>query len=87
LEDRIESSFLNSIRGAGLKGFLTMQMLQPHPLLPKMQVWRPLLSVTKPHLIAFCTQFNIPFFEDATNADMMTSQRNLIRREIIEKLV
>jgi tRNA(Ile)-lysidine synthase len=87
LEDRIESTFLNTIRGAGLKGFLNMQTLQSHPLVPNMQVGRPLLRITKPHLIAFCKQFNILFFEDATNTDMMISQRNLIRHEIIEKLV
>jgi tRNA(Ile)-lysidine synthase TilS/MesJ len=64
-----------------------MQMLQAHPLLPNIQVGRPLLKITKPHLVAFCKQFNIISFEDETNADVMTSQRNFLRHEIIEKLV
>jgi tRNA(Ile)-lysidine synthase len=86
LEDRIESSFLNAIRGAGLKGFLNMQLLQSHPLLTATSVCRPLLQVTKPQLIAFCQQFRIRYFEDATNNELTTSQRNFIRHEIIEKL-
>jgi tRNA(Ile)-lysidine synthase TilS/MesJ len=64
-----------------------MQMLQAHPLLSKMQVCRPLLRITKPQLIAFCNQFTITFFEDETNADVRTSQRNFLRHEIIEKFV
>jgi tRNA(Ile)-lysidine synthase len=86
LEDRIESTLLNCIRGTGLKGFLNMQIHQNHPLL-KFPVYRPLLNSTKKQIIAFCEKFHIKYFEDETNSDITTSQRNILRHEIIEKLV
>ncbi|MDR2540284.1 MAG: tRNA lysidine(34) synthetase TilS [Candidatus Peribacteria bacterium] len=87
LEDRIESTFLNCIRGAGLKGFLNMQILQPHPLLDNEgNVCRPLLNITKNQILAFCEQFHIQYFEDESNKNLETSQRNFLRHEILEKL-
>jgi tRNA(Ile)-lysidine synthetase-like protein len=86
LEDRIESTFLNCIRGATLQGFKTMQILQDcHPLFPG-KICRPLLGIKKEEIIAFCEQFGIRYFEDETNADLLTSQRNFLRQEIIGKL-
>lgn len=64
-----------------------MHTFQAHPLVPKIPVCRPLLTITKPQIIDFCKQFAITFFEDETNADMLTSQRNFLRQEIIGKLV
>ncbi|MDR0282965.1 MAG: tRNA lysidine(34) synthetase TilS [Candidatus Peribacteria bacterium] len=90
LEDRIESTFLNCIRGAGLKGFLNMQTAQNnHPLLKiaSCKVYRPLLAITKKQIITFCEQRKITYFEDETNAEPTTSQRNYIRNDIIKKLV
>jgi tRNA(Ile)-lysidine synthase TilS/MesJ len=34
LSDRIESTFLNLLRGAGLRGFSSMQFSESHHLLP-----------------------------------------------------
>ena len=87
LEDRIESSFLNAVRGCGFKGFLNMQVLQEvHPLFGG-AVCRPLLNVTKQQIIGFCEQFGVRYFEDETNADLLTSQRNFLRKEVIQRLV
>ncbi len=89
LEDRIESTFLNCIRGAGLKGFLNMQIVQDnHPLVKttSCKVYRPLLNITKKQIITFCEQQKITYFEDETNAKLATSQRNYIRNEVLAKL-
>lgn len=64
-----------------------MQILQKHQLLPGVEVCRPLLTITKGEIIAFCKKYKIRSFEDETNSDISTSQRNFIRHEILEKLV
>ena len=43
LTDRIESTFLNLLRGSNLNGFIGMQIQETHHLLPKIQVLRPIL--------------------------------------------
>jgi tRNA(Ile)-lysidine synthase TilS/MesJ len=64
-----------------------MQLLQQHHLLGGAWMCRPLLQSTKPQIIAFCQQIGISYFEDETNTNLATSQRNFLRHEIIEKLV
>lgn len=43
LTDRIESTFLNLLRGANLNGFLAIQTQENHHLLGEIQVLRPIL--------------------------------------------
>lgn len=63
-----------------------MQTFQPHPLL-SFPVCRPLITITKSQIIAFCESFGVKYFLDETNANPAISQRNYLRHEIIEKLV
>ncbi len=83
LTDRIESTFLNLLRGANLNGFIAMQVQEEHHLLPWIQILRPILGLTKNEIIDICTQNKIPFVTDPTNKDITTSLRNKLRNKIL----
>ena len=87
LNDRVESTFLNLVRGAWINGFLNMREVENHHLLPhECQVCRPLLNISKSEILNICNEVWIPFFEDKTNLDNSVSKRNRIRNEIIKPL-
>ena len=84
LNDRIESTFLNLMRGAGINGFLNMREVENHHLLPEeCKVCRPLLEISKSEILSICNEAWIPFFEDKTNQDISVSKRNRIRNQIL----
>ena len=88
LEDRIETSFINCMRGASLKGFMNMKAFQFHGLFesdPKF--FRPLIDEIKDDLYHFCQTFKILFFEDQTNQQGEISQRNHLRINIFPSLI
>ena len=86
LTDRIESTFLNLLRGANLNGFLAMQTQENHHLLPGTKVFRPLLGLSKDEITAMCKQNKIPFIIDPTNIDSTTSLRNKLRNKVLPTL-
>lgn len=86
LTDRIESTFLNLLRGANLNGFLAMNSEETHHLLGDTKVLRPLLWLSKPEIFAICQQNNIPYTTDPTNNDASTSLRNKLRNNILPDL-
>jgi len=84
LNDRVESTFLNLMRGAWINGFLNMREVENHHLLPdECKVCRPLLNSTKSEILNICNELWIPFFEDKTNQDVSVSKRNRIRNQIL----
>ena len=85
LTDRIETSFLNLLRGAHLKGFLAMGEKENHHLLP-CDVIRPFLHLSKSHIQKLCSQAKIPYVRDPTNDDTTTSKRNLLRNQVLPEL-
>lgn len=86
LSDRIESTFLNILRGASLKGFLSMDFAQSHPLLTGAKVMRPLISLSKKNILEICKKNNIPYITDKSNFDNTTSLRNKLRNKILPQL-
>ncbi len=82
LTDRIESSFMNMFRGAGLNWFLAMRFVDSNSLLQDVKIIRPLLDYTKKEVEEFCDKFKIPFVVDKTNLSAETSLRNKIRLEL-----
>ncbi len=86
LTDRIESTFLNLLRGANLNGFLAMQPKDNHHLLPWIQVLRPILELTKNEVIEICKKHHIPFVTDPTNNDISISLRNKLRNKVLPEL-
>ena len=84
LNDRVESTFLNLMRGAWINGFLNMREVEKHHLLPdECKVCRPLLNSTKSEILNICDEVWILFFEDKTNQDVSVSKRNWIRNQIL----
>lgn len=86
LTDRIESTFLNLLRGANLNGFIAMQYQETHHLLPGSTVLRPILWLTKDTVFHICKQNKIPFVTDPTNEDTRTSLRNKLRNKVLPEL-
>ncbi len=86
LTDRIESTFLNLLRGANLNGFIAMQSQEPHHLLWDIQVLRPILELTKQEITHICKTNHIPFVTDPTNNDSTTSLRNKLRNKVLPQL-
>jgi len=87
LNDRIESTFLNLVRGAWINGFLNMHEVENHHLLPDgCKVCRPLLGTPKSEILNICNEAWIPYFEDKTNQDVLISKRNWIRNQILNPI-
>lgn len=79
LDDRIETTILNILRGCGVNGIQWMQIEQTHYIDPDITVVRPLLFLEKKTIREECHRKNIPYYEDHTNTDPLVSQRNYIR--------
>ena len=87
LNDRVESTFLNLMRGAWINGFLNMRKVENHHLLPKdCKVCRPLLETSKSEILNICNKAWIPFFEDKTNQDILVSKRNRVRNQVLNPI-
>ena len=87
LNDRVESTFLNLMRGAWINWFLNMRNIEEHHLLPDdCMVCRPLLNIPKSEILYVCSEVWIPFFEDKTNFDNSISKRNRVRNQILNPL-
>lgn len=86
LTDRIESTFLNLLRGANLNGFIAMQVQEQHHLLPGINVLRPLIGLTKDEILNICKHNKIPFVIDPTNKNITTSLRNKLRNKVLPEL-
>lgn len=86
LSDRIESSFLNLLRGCDLKGFLSMKIQNTHHLL-SCKTLRPLLDSTKQQIQNYCDSHQIPYCTDESNNDSNFSLRNKLRNEILPNIM
>ena len=87
LNDRVESTFLNLMRGAGIDGFLNMREVESHHLLSdECKVCRPLLNTSKNDILKICNEIWLPYFEDRTNLDDSVSKRNRVRNQILNPL-
>ncbi len=86
LTDRIESTFLNLLRGANINGFLAMKESEPHHLLGEREVLRPILELTKNEVFELCKKNDIPFVTDPTNKEIATSLRNKLRNKVLPEL-
>ena len=74
LDDSIETFFINLNRGTGLKG---LSGIKEHE-----GILRPLLSYSKEEIRALAEEANLPFREDASNAET-NYLRNFFRLEIL----
>ncbi len=79
LDDRIETTFLNLNRGAGIQWILGLWVITPHFLNKTINIVRPLLFCTKNQINKECKKNNIYYHEDPTNNDIDYSKRNKMR--------
>ncbi|MCB0754146.1 MAG: tRNA lysidine(34) synthetase TilS [Flavobacteriales bacterium] len=76
--DRVESLLLNVLRGTGIKGFQGMPSKRGNSI-------RPLLDFKKEEIVDFARARQVPFREDASNADTYY-KRNWVRLKVLPLL-
>lgn len=79
LDDRIETFFINLLRGTGLKGLCSIPVRND-------RIVRPLLFCTRQEIIAYAKSNNIEWREDSSNSEDKYL-RNKIRHHIIPSLI
>jgi tRNA(Ile)-lysidine synthase len=81
--DRAETLLYNLLRGSGMDGLQALAWKRP--LSDRVQLIRPLLGITRQQTGEFCTQHQLPVWEDGMNADL-TYRRNQIRLDLMPQL-
>lgn len=84
--DQVETVLMHFLRGAGLEG---LRGMQPVTLIPefhkRIPIFRPLLSIWREEIEAYCESQQINYAIDPTNVDTIYT-RNKIRLELIPQL-
>jgi len=86
LTDRIESSFLNLLRWAWLRWFVSMKFVEDHHLIHWARILRPILWLTKDYIKSICDKNNISYVKDMSNLDTKRSLRNHLRLKTLDPL-
>ena len=84
LNDRVESTFLHMLRGAGLDGFLSMRYCEDHHLLGNTKILRPLLNMSKKNIERVANRSELSFVVDQSNFDATVSKRNMLRNLVMK---
>ncbi|MFH2068078.1 MAG: tRNA lysidine(34) synthetase TilS [Candidatus Omnitrophota bacterium] len=85
LDDQAETIILHLIRGTGLQGLSGITPYRPVSSGSKINLIRPLLSVSRVEISGFLAEKDYRFVSDATNLDQKF-QRNRIRLELLPLL-
>lgn len=85
MEDNAETLLLNLVRGTGLHGLCGMAIATTDGVCGKVRVARPLLSWTKPEILAYLKEYGQTYVTDSTNDDIHY-RRNFIRHRLIPLL-
>jgi tRNA(Ile)-lysidine synthase len=81
--DLAETFIYNLIRGTGTDGLQSLRWTRP--LLPGIELVRPLLDISRDRTDRFCQQQELQIWEDSTNQDLKYA-RNRIRQELFPYL-
>lgn len=81
-DDQAETFLMRLMRGAGIRG---LGAIRPMRRRGSMKIVRPLLHIPKKRLLEYLDSQNVPWREDASNANMH-HLRNRIRRDILPAL-
>lgn len=86
-DDQAETVLMHFLRGSGLAGLRGMRPRAPlpDPAFPEVQVVRPLLTVTRAEVEAYCRARGLNPLQDVTNHDT-TFFRNRLRHELLPEL-
>lgn len=82
-DDQLETILQHLLRGAGLRGLCGIPAARP--LFAGATVVRPLLNVPKRDILAYCTQNDLDFVTDSTNAERCCA-RNRLRLDVLPLL-
>ena len=83
--DQAETVLMHIVRGSGMRGLGGMRTVSPMPYHREIKLVRPLLSLTRFELEAYCSEHNLAYQHDESNCDT-TFARNYLRHEVIDKL-
>jgi len=86
-DDQVETVLMHALRGAGLHGLAGMTPVAPLAVglaggAPDIEVWRPLLGVSRDETRGYCAARGLPFHDDATNLDR-AFLRNRVRLDLL----
>lgn len=81
-DDQAETILLHILRGAGLRGLGGMEMLAPLPYDDSLKVFRPMLTISRSQVEAYCQEHDLPYRHDVTNDDV-AYRRNYIRHHLL----
>ncbi len=83
--DQAETILMHIVRGSGQQGLQGMPPVSDLPGHPGIRLIRPLLTITRLQLEAYCAKHELPFRHDSSNEDRAYS-RNFLRHEVISRL-
>lgn len=84
-DDQAETVLLHLLRGSGVAGLQGMTPRAPLPGNPGIELFRPLLTVSRAEIEAYCRAHQLAFVSDASNVDPRFL-RNRVRHELIPLL-
>lgn len=84
-DDQAETILMHLLRGSGLSGLRGMLPVAPLPGAPDLTLIRPLLTIPRAAILAYCQEHNLTPIEDPTNADT-TFFRNRLRHQLLPLL-
>lgn len=84
-DDQVETILMNLLRGAGLTGLRGMQPLSRVPGYSQIHLIRPLLTVSRELIDAYCDAYQLAPLDDPSNRDK-TFLRNRVRHELLPVL-
>ena len=82
-DDQAETILHRILRGTGVAGLAGMR--RARPLGPAATLIRPLLDVRRAEILAYLSELQQPFQDDASNSDLGFT-RNRIRHELLPRL-
>lgn len=85
-DDQAETVLLHLLRGSGLAGLRGMQLVAPLPTAPDIPLIRPLLTIRRADIEAYCEAHELHPLRDLTNEDPTYATRNRIRHDLLPLL-
>lgn len=83
--DQAETLLMRLARGTGIRGLRGMRSAGPMPYHPQLHLIRPLLTVSRAQLEAYCRLHSLPFRHDESNDDRSYA-RNYVRHTLMDLL-
>ena len=83
--DQAETILMHIVRGSGARGLGGMRILSPMPFHPEIELFRPLLSLSRVQLESYCSAQKLTYRRDESNYET-DYRRNYLRHNVVGKL-